>query len=154
MVSALDIREWARANSVRPHDVRVWARQQEFDVGVRGPLAPVIWEAFAQSRGSTIDVVPNDKVKNLATGKCKCGRQWSGLAECHCTVCHCHFSRISAFDMHRDVNGVCVDPLTITDKYGEQKIKVRDSMWGVLYARAGESHFATETGEGLYDSLS
>lgn len=153
MVSATDIREWARENNVRARDVRTWAREQEFDVGVRGLLAPTIWQAYAQSRGLTIDVVPDDKVKNLATGRCNCGRQWAGLAECHCTVCHAHFARIRLFDMHR-VNDQCADPLEITDKDNEPKMKVRDSMWGVLYVGAGDSPFATETGEGLYDSLS
>jgi hypothetical protein len=152
VVTATDIREWARENKVSARDVRVWAREQEFDVGVRGQLAPAIWQAYAGSRGLVIDAVPDDKVKNLATGRCRCGRQWSGLAECHCTVCHCHFSRVTQFDMHR-VNDTCVDPLTITDKNGEPKIKVRDSVWGVLYVGAGDppAYWNTGKDEGLYD---
>lgn len=153
MVTATDAREWARENKVSARDVRTWAREQGFEVGVRGLLAPAVWQAFAQSRGLVIDTLPHgEKAKTLATGKCRCGRQWSGLAEAHCTVCHCHFSRVTHFDTHR-VNEKCVDPLTITDKNNEPKLKVRDSVWGVLYVGAGDppAFWTTEKDEGLYD---
>lgn len=32
---------------------------------------------------------------------CKeCEKEWTGLAECHCSGCHEHFKSLSAFDRH------------------------------------------------------
>jgi hypothetical protein len=49
-----------------------------------------------------------------AKASCLCGRKWTGLSEAHCTVCHEHFSGVSAFDAHRpgNIKG-CVDPATL-----------------------------------------
>lgn len=31
-----------------------------------------------------------------------CDHRWSGLNIAHCAACHCTFTTISAFDVHRD----------------------------------------------------
>lgn len=31
----------------------------------------------------------------------RCGGSWTGLAACHCSVCHQSFTGVSAFDRHR-----------------------------------------------------
>lgn len=43
---------------------------------------------------------------------CKCGRRWSGLSTCHCSVCHVTFGGYTNFDRHRN-NGKCLTPESI-----------------------------------------
>lgn len=30
-----------------------------------------------------------------------CGRSWSGFNQCHCSICHNHFSTVKNFDAHK-----------------------------------------------------
>lgn len=48
-----------------------------------------------------------------AQASCTCGRTWTGYQEAHCTVCHVHFSGVSAFDAHRPSYTGCGDPATL-----------------------------------------
>lgn len=45
---------------------------------------------------------------------CHCGRQWTGLGQAHCTVCHEHFSSVENFDRHGPSYRGCGDPRTLT----------------------------------------
>lgn len=50
-----------------------------------------------------------------------CGRQWTGLAECHCSGCHEHFGSVSSFDAHHRVDG-CIHPAELLTKTGEARL--------------------------------
>lgn len=120
--------------------VRSWAREQGYEMGIRGKIAPAIWEAYAKAH--------DDFTRDIPVGlwRCNCGRQWTGLAECHCTMCHRHFSTVSNFDHHRTPNG-CLDPLTVENSYA---MRIKDTMWGPIYVNSKE-HYLTGDGAGLYD---
>lgn len=122
--------------------VRAWAAAEGYDVGVRGRIAPAIWEAFATAHGGQLR-------DNKPTGlwNCKCGRQWAGRVEAHCCAegCHRHFSTPTNFDKHRVGDpGRCVDP----EKRG---LKIRASIFGPIYVGDGE-YYRTAEGTGLFDN--
>jgi len=48
-----------------------------------------------------------------------CGREWTGLAECHCAGCHLQFSSEVAFTRHQGADG-CLDPTTVVRKSGKR----------------------------------
>jgi hypothetical protein len=57
------------------------------------------------------------KHTHTLVGRCRCGRVWDSITQCHCSTCHRQFSGISAFDKHRvpPLSGdrslrVCADP--------------------------------------------
>ena len=53
-----------------------------------------------------------------------CDRRWSGLAVCHCSMCHRHFAGKSAFDRHRrgpDQARRCLDPATMPIFVGRER---------------------------------
>lgn len=120
--------------------VRTWARQQGYEVGERGRIAPAIWEAYAAAHGEELaDVRPQ------GLWRCRCGREWVGAVEAHCTTCHRHFSTPANFDAHRVGDpGRCVDPT-------ERKLKERASVWGPIFVGEGE-HYRTTERDGLFDS--
>lgn len=110
--------------------VRTWAKTQGYEVGVRGRLAPAIWAAYK--------IAHDDFVREAPPGTASCGkcpRQWAGLRECHCTVCHQQFSTVDGFDAHR-INGKCIDPPHARVKGDALRAKL--TVWGVLWVRDGE----------------
>lgn len=130
--------------------VRAWAKEQGYPVGVRGRLAPHIWEAYAAAHDGFKREIPN------ATWTCHCGRQWTGLREAHCTQCHRHFASARSFDGHRSYANkrdkedvVCVDPLSV--RIAGFDMKIRDTVWGPVYSFDAGEHYKTDSGNGLYD---
>lgn len=121
--------------------VRTWAKEQGYEVGVRGRIAPDIWEAYATAHSGFTREVPT------GTAKCTCGRQWTGLRECHCTVCHKHFSTVDGFDAHRPY-GKCIAPTEARVK--GDALREKKTIWGVIFVREGE-HWKTDSNEGLFD---
>ena len=77
---------------------------------------------------------------------CGCGREWSGLAQAPCTVCHVHFSTVANFDRHKPSYTGCLDPATITNRKGELVLKATTNRFGVTWVGAGE-HPEAETAE-------
>lgn len=118
--------------------VRQWAKTQGYDLGVRGRIAPAIWAAYSEAHGG----IEREQPQRGAIAQCSCGRKWGGFRECHCTLCHRHFSVVQNFDWH--VPGQCLDPLTVTDRKGQPRMKLADSVWGPLYTGAGE-HYMSES---------
>ena len=60
----------------------------------------------------------------------KCGREWSGFAECHCTECHEHFSNERNFAQH--IRGE-------THKHpSEVGLVEQERANGAVWVRAGE----------------
>lgn len=50
---------------------------------------------------------------SVAEGSCnRCGARWTGLARCHCSVCHTTFNAITPFDRHRRM-GQCLRPADV-----------------------------------------
>lgn len=130
--------------------VRTWAKSQGFEVGVRGRIAPAIWQAYANAHDGFAREAP------AGTAHCDCGRQWTGLREAHCSVCHRHFSTPRNFDAHRQYASkktrehvICVDPLTVTLD-GGYPMKIVDTVWGPIYVVA-KDHYMTDDENGLYD---
>lgn len=122
--------------------VRTWARENGWTVGVRGVIAPAIWEAYANAHDGFSRVAPT------GFASCLCGRQWAGLREAHCSVCHRHFSTPRNFDYHRS-SGSCADPLTVSVS-GGHAMRVKDTVWGPIYVLDKE-HYLTGDDSGLYD---
>lgn len=121
--------------------VRAWAKDQGYDVGVRGRIAPSIWEAYATSHDGEAREAP------VGAASCKCGRQWMGLAEAHCTLCHRQFSTVTNFDAHR-VDGQCIEPTKA--RIRGDALREKKTVWGIIYVRDGE-HWKTGKNEGLFD---
>jgi hypothetical protein len=119
--------------------VRSWAKENGYDVKVRGIIAPAIWQAYADAHGATLQKV---RPERGCIARCSCGREWGGFRECHCTQCHRHFSVVQNFDWHEP--GRCLDPLTVTDKKGAPRMKLTESVWGPIYIGAG-THFMAES---------
>lgn len=129
-------------------EVRAWARQNGWEVASKGRLHPDIWSAFSQAHGG----LERDAPIAGATGRCNCGRQWAGLREAHCTLCHRHFSTPANFDAHRpsskkNPRGACVDPETIEKPY---LMRIKETVWGPMWIKDAE-HFMTGNHDGLYD---
>jgi hypothetical protein len=76
-----------------------------------------------------------------------CERTWQGLAEAHCTVCHAHFTTVTAFDLHRvgptDTRH-CEDPATLTTAAGVPRLsgslRATGIIWG--YPSGGDGHLS------------
>lgn len=64
----------------------------------------------------------------MTATSCHCGRQWTGLAQCHCRTCHRHFGSAAGFDRHRG-SGKCADPSK--DPY----FSTEENAYGVTYIR-------------------
>lgn len=132
----------------RAAEVRTWAKEAGYEVADRGRLHPDIWLAFAQAHGGLDMAGPVAG----ATGRCKCGRQWAGLKEAHCPVCHRHFSTPANFDAHRPFSkefprGLCVDPEQVEKPY---PMRVKETVWGPTFVKDAE-HWTTVGHDGLYD---
>jgi len=65
--------------------------------------------------------------------RCRCGRRWTGLSQCHCTACHRHFSSLGPFDMHRR-DGRCNDPASLVRKDGSPSMTQTDGELGALWS--------------------
>jgi hypothetical protein len=46
--------------------------------------------------------------RRLPHGCRGCDNRWSGLARCHCSVCHLTFGGLAPFDAHQ-INGKCLN---------------------------------------------
>ena len=77
---------------------------------------------------------------------CNCGREWAGLNQAHCTVCHEHFSTVNNFDKHRRT-GTCQYPGTVTDRNGDPVLKPSANRFGVIWIGAGEHPRADKSDE-------
>lgn len=68
---------------------------------------------------------------------CTCGREWTGLAQAHCTVCHHHFSTVSNFDRHRP-GGHCQPPGDVIGRDGEPVLKSTLNRFGLTWIHNSE----------------
>lgn len=59
--------------------------------------------------------------------RCECGAGWSGLAMCHCSLCHETFSGVTTFDRHirGSSNTYHVHPPEVLKKNGEPALVLR-----------------------------
>lgn len=111
--------------------VREWARGRGYSPGVRGRIAPEIWDEYAAAHPGFQREQPRGE------WSCPhCGRQWTGKRECHCTICHRHFSTVDGFDAHRP-EGKCADPLTV--RVRGNPLRAKQTMWGTIYVRENEA---------------
>jgi hypothetical protein len=61
---------------------------------------------------------PENSAADAGTTVCrKCQAWWGGLKTCHCATCHCTFTTVTGFDLHRrgsyePDNRHCVDSVT------------------------------------------
>lgn len=69
---------------------------------------------------------------------CRCGRQWTGLAQAHCPTCHRHFSTVANFDRHRPGTKGCQDPATLTRRNGNPVFKPTENAYGTTWVGWGE----------------
>jgi len=115
-----------KRETIMAADVREWARANGFTVADKGRIAPAIHKAYREANG--------EREAPTGAARCQCGRVWTGLRECHCRVCHLHFSSVRWFDVHwRHGEGrQCRNPLTILRGDGEPMFKVVDNAWGEL----------------------
>jgi hypothetical protein len=60
------------------------------------------------------------------TGNCSCGREWNSLTECHCRICHRHFSTVANFDRHQPARHGCPNPATLRGKTGNPVLRPVD----------------------------
>jgi hypothetical protein len=67
------------------------------------------------------------------TGACKCGRQWTGLAEAHCPTCHEHFSTVANFDRHRPGKGGCQPPSLMRGRDGDLVFRPSRGPYGITW---------------------
>lgn len=118
--------------------VRDWAKQNGYEVGIRGRIAPAVWSAYAEAHPGFAREVPQSGSAICAPG---CGRRWTGLKECHCRRCHAHFSTVDNFDGHL-VDSKCIDPLGASVR--GSKLRAKQSVWGTIYVRDGE-HWTAQT---------
>lgn len=110
--------------------VRVWAGENGYVTGIRGRIAPEIWQAYAAAHPGFQREQPKGEAYCTS-----CGRWWTGKRECHCTVCHGHFSTIDGFDAHRP-EGKCIDPLKARVK--GDPLRAKQTVWGTIYVRDNE----------------
>lgn len=86
--------------------------------------------------------------------KCDCGRQWTGLTECHCTGCHRHFTSVQPFDAHwiGVENRHCVDPAALKRKDGSPLLDTVERKSGSVW-RMYRPDLASNTGALSGDGL-
>lgn len=110
--------------------VRQWARANGYTVGERGRISPTIHAAYREAFGV--------RERPMNAAHCSCGRMWTGLRECHCTVCHVHFSTPAGFDAHRAnmPHDKCANPLLLLDPKGRPRYKMIDNAWGKIVVSA------------------
>lgn len=123
--------------------VREWARERGYEVGIRGRIAPAIWQAYADEHEGFEREVPTDTFTTCAP----CGRRWTGLRECHCRECHEHFSHVDNFDGHK-IGSRCINPADARVK--GNSLREKDTVWGPIWVRDGE-HYRVETPGALFD---
>lgn len=119
--------------------VREWARANGYTVGDRGRLKPEIHAGYAAAHPEAAQ--GRERPQNGAHCP-NCGRTWTALRECHCTICHRHFATVRWFDDHRKGMGrhECLDPATIPTSRNnpEPKYKIVVTAWGELVTLAVE----------------
>lgn len=128
METAPSIREWARQNG--------WPALAE-----RGKLPRAVHAAYQAAHPG----VQAEPTRNGTTCK-DCGRTWTALKECHCSLCHRQFASVRWFDAHmRGPDGKhgrpwCVDPLTIptSAKNSAPKLMLKAGPWGDVVASTAE----------------
>lgn len=83
------------------------------------------------------------------TVTCKgCHRSWTGHSQCHCSVCHAHFSGYNAADMHlkvsRDGETIThLEPGELRHKDGSPKLLLDDrGVWHTPGPAGGLPHWA------------
>lgn len=66
-----------------------------------------------------------------------CDREWTGLTECHCSVCHRHFTSVKPFDDHwvGVTNRHCVDPATLKRRDGNPLLETIERKSGLVWKR-------------------
>ncbi|HET6914880.1 MAG TPA: hypothetical protein VFH56_02205 [Acidimicrobiales bacterium] len=69
---------------------------------------------------------------------CTCGREWTGLAQAHCSICHVHFSTVANFDRHKPSYAGCLDPAEITNRKGEALLRPDVGRFGITWVGASE----------------
>lgn len=120
-------------------EVREWAGRNGYATGVRGRIAPEVWDAYAEAHPGFQREQPKGEWNCPS-----CKREWTGKKECHCTVCHRHFSTVDGFDGHRP-DGRCIDPLKARAR--GNSLREKETMWGPIYVRDNElgppDHWAT-----------
>lgn len=71
-----------------------------------------------------------------------CGREWTGMAECHCAGCHRHFVGLTAFDAHFGPDGVHQDPPLVwpekSKRAGKPAYRVVERKHGLAWGSALE----------------
>lgn len=128
--------------------VRDWAKEQGYEVGIRGRIAPAIWTAYAEAHEDFEREVPNGGGVHCPG----CGRRWTGLRECHCRRCHCHFSTVANFDGHlfaTEHGSKCVNPLDKRVKAQGARLREKETVWGTIYVQEGD-HWKTDSTD-LFD---
>jgi hypothetical protein len=129
-----------------PAAIREWARQHGYTVRDKGRIDRHIHAAYQAVHG-----LPEAAVSGAArcSGPAGCGRVWTAMNECHCRLCHRHFSTVRHFDTHRPGECRDLDPLTIVytrgQFKGEPKLRLVDSAWGPLYADGRERPEISDT---------
>jgi hypothetical protein len=114
--------------------VREWARTNGIPIANRGRISPAIHRQYEAEFGDDLPARPQGSAQCTA-----CKRIWIGLRECHCTRCHFHFSNVRHWDAHRATdNGTCLNPLSIRDRHGVAKYKIKDTRWGGVIVEAAE----------------
>jgi hypothetical protein len=87
-----------------------------------------------------------------STWSCSCGRQWSGLTQAHCSVCHEHFSRVANFDKHGVRRGGCPHPSKAKHRKKDGTVvpllKPVDTIYGVMWVSWSDDTRYTEDDEG------
>lgn len=64
----------------------------------------------------------------------KCKRSWSSLVECHCDLCHEHFSTVWGFDLHKPNAEIgCLDPSTIKNKHDKPLLRLATRREGQVW---------------------
>jgi hypothetical protein len=89
-------------------------------------------------------------VKTLQLGLitcARCGARWTGLTTCHCGAsgCHCTFTSLRAFDIHR-TGGHCNDPATLRTRTGEPRLApITRGHWSGWGEPKEDTRWAAET---------
>jgi hypothetical protein len=74
----------------------------------------------------------------VSRARCGCGREWAGLNQAHCTLCHAHFSTVAHFDAHQPSYNGCLEPGDLTDRNGQPRLKPVDGPYGTTWVQAKE----------------
>lgn len=97
-------------------------------------------EARSPHRLAAINARARDEAAGM--GKCRCGRRWESLTQCHCPTCHRQFGGITGFDAHRVTNGrgerMCLNPARAQRRDGAPMFEASDETFGTVWRRWSE----------------